>query len=87
MKRLSSGSLSSVSTVEEDQFIPAVWIQAARWLACASAPPSCPCSLDSLSSAAEFLPVSDTLRTHRLPSAETKKNVNVTQEERECLNK
>lgn len=76
MKRLSSsGSLSpsSVSTVGEDQFIPAAWIQAARWSACASAPPSCPCSSDSLSSAAEFLPVSGTLRIHRLARAETEK--------------
>lgn len=65
--------LSSVSAVEEDQFIPAVWSPAARWSACASAPPSCPCSSDSLSSAAECLPVSDTLRIRRLTSAGTEK--------------
>lgn len=75
MKRLSTRvqvSLSSVSTADDSQFIPALWIQAARWSACASAPPSCLCSSDSLSSAAECLPVSDTLRTHPLSSAQTK---------------
>lgn len=80
MKRLSirvQVSLSSVRTVGDYQFIPAAWIRAARWSACASAPPSCPCSSDSLSSAAECLPVSDTLKTHPLGSAQTKK-VNVT---------
>ena len=69
-------SVSAVSvTVDEDQFIPAAWIQAARWSACASAPPSCPCSSDSLSSAAESLPVSDTLRTHHLTSAQRRTDV------------
>lgn len=62
------------STVEEDQFIPAAWIQAARWSACASAPPSCPCSSDSLSSAAECLPGSDILRT---PPLQTHKKESV----------
>ena len=64
-------SLSSVSTVAEVQFIPAAWIQAARWSACANAPPSCLCSSDSLSSAAESLPVSDTLKIHLLTGADT----------------
>lgn len=40
--------------------------RAARWSACASAPPSGPCSSDSLSSAAECLPVSGTRRTRLL---------------------
>lgn len=71
-------SPSSVSTVDEDQFIPAAWIRAARWSACASAPPSCPCSSDSLSSAAECPPVSDTLGTHPLTSAQTKNKVSIT---------
>lgn len=66
-----SPSLSSVSTVAEVQFSPAAWIQAAHWSACASAPPSCLCSSDSLSNAAESLPVSDNLKIHLLTSTDT----------------
>lgn len=69
----SSGSPSSVSAAEEALLIPADWIQAARWSTCASAPPSCPYSSDSLSSAVESLPVNDTLRTRPLTSTDTRK--------------
>lgn len=62
----------SPSAAGEAQFIPAAWILGARWSACASAPPSCPCSSDSLSSAAGSPPESGTLRIHPLASAKTK---------------
>lgn len=57
--------------MSEDQFIPAVWTQAAHWSVCASAPPSGPCSSDSQSSAAEGLPVSDTPRKPRLTNTQS----------------
>lgn len=58
----------------DDRFTPAASIRAARWSACASAPPFCPCSSDSLSSAAKCLPASDSQGTHPLGSTQTQTN-------------
>lgn len=58
----------------DDRFTPAASIRAARWSACASAPPSCPCSSDSLSSAAKCLPASDSRGTHPLGGTQTQTN-------------
>lgn len=57
-----------------DRFTPAASIRAARWSACASAPPSCPCSSDSLSSAAKCLPASDSRGTHPLGNTQAQTN-------------